>query len=45
MLSIFKSKQQHFFSADEEAKILEAIRTTEKETSGEIRIYIESKCS
>ncbi len=44
MLSIFKPKQQQFFSAEEEAKILDAIRAAEKETSGEIRLYIESKC-
>ena len=44
MLSIFKPKQQKFFSQEEEQKILEAIRNAEKETSGEIRLYIESKC-
>ena len=44
MLSILKPKQQQFFSAEEEAKILDAIRAAEKETSGEIRLYIESKC-
>ncbi len=44
MFSIFKPKQQQFFSAEEEAKILDAIRAAEKETSGEIRLYIESKC-
>ena len=44
MLSIFKPKQQQFFSAEEETKILEAIRAVEKETSGEVRLYIESKC-
>lgn len=44
MLSFLKPKQQKFFSAEEEEKILEAIRAAEKQTSGEIRLYIESKC-
>jgi uncharacterized membrane protein len=44
MLSLFKRKQQKFFSAEEETKIVEAIRNAEQQTSGEIRLYIESKC-
>jgi len=44
MLSFLKPKQQKFFSADEEEKILNAIRAAEKETSGEVRLYIENKC-
>jgi uncharacterized membrane protein len=44
MLSFLKPKQQKFFSADEEEKILSAIRTAEKETSGEVRLFIENKC-
>lgn len=44
MLSFLKPKQQKFFSTEEEEKILEAIRAAEKETSGEVRLYIESKC-
>jgi uncharacterized membrane protein len=44
MLSFLKPKQQKFFSADEEEKILNAIREAEKETSGEVRLYIENKC-
>jgi uncharacterized membrane protein len=44
MLSFFKPKQQKFFSADEEQKILEAVREAEKLTSGEVRLYIENKC-
>lgn len=41
MLSLFKHKK--FFSDDEEAKIVEAIRAAEKQTSGEVRVYVESK--
>ena len=43
MFSLFKKKE--FFSAKDKDQIVEAIRIAEKETSGEIRIYIESKNS
>lgn len=36
-------KKKAFFSDPDQARILEAIRIAEKETSGEIRIYIESR--
>lgn len=36
-------KKREFFPAAEKAQIVEAIRMAEKETSGEIRVYIESK--
>ena len=36
-------KKKEFFSAREKEHIVEAIRIAEKETSGEIRVYIESK--
>lgn len=44
MLSFLKPKQQKFFSAEEEQKIVDAIRDAEKQTSGEVRLYIETKC-
>ena len=43
MFSLFKKKE--FFTATDKAQIVEAIRKAEKETSGEIRIYVESKNS
>ncbi len=43
MFSLFKKRE--FFSAADKAQIVEAIRMAEKETSGEIRIYVESKNS
>ena len=43
ILSLFKKKQKEFFSAEDKKQIVEAIRAAEKETSGEIRIYVESK--
>jgi len=44
MLSFLKPKQRRFFSAAEEAKIVDAIREAEHQTSGEVRLYVESKC-
>ena len=41
MFSLFKKRE--FFSAKDNEHIVEAIRMAEKETSGEIRIYVESK--
>ena len=42
IFSIFK-KQHGFFSAEEQSRIVGAIRNSEKRTSGEIRVYVESK--
>ncbi|MDO9374754.1 MAG: TPM domain-containing protein [Bacteroidota bacterium] len=36
-------KKPDYFSAEEKARVVEAIRIAEKETSGEIRIYVEGK--
>ena len=41
ILSIFKKK--HFFSAHERERIADAIHKAEKETCGQIALYIESK--
>ncbi|MBK8786641.1 MAG: TPM domain-containing protein [Chitinophagaceae bacterium] len=41
LFSFFKKRE--FFSAKDKEQIVQAIRLAEKETSGEIRIYIESK--
>lgn len=38
-------KKREFFTAEEKAQIVEAIRLAEKETSGEVRVYVESKNS
>lgn len=42
IFSIFRKKEK-FFSAEEQDRIVGAIRNSEKRTSGEIRVYIESK--
>jgi uncharacterized membrane protein len=40
----FKSGARGLFNPAEEERIVEAIRAAEKRTSGEIRVFIESKC-
>ncbi|MBL7745751.1 MAG: TPM domain-containing protein [Chitinophagaceae bacterium] len=42
MFSLFRKKQ--FFNESEKNLIVEAIRNAEKRTSGEVRVFIESKC-
>ena len=37
-------REKSLFSADESARIVEAIRGAEQRTSGEIRVFIESRC-
>lgn len=39
----FLRKPKEFFSAKDKEQIVQAIRYAEKETSGEIRIYVESR--
>lgn len=45
MLSLFprRNAQSHFSPADEE-RVVAAIREAEARTSGEVRVYIESRC-
>jgi uncharacterized membrane protein len=40
----FFNPPQNFFSDEERAAIVAAIRHAEKRTSGEVRVYIESRC-
>lgn len=42
MFSLFKKKE--FFSKEENEKIVAAIRNAEQSTSGEVRVFAESKC-
>jgi uncharacterized membrane protein len=37
-------KKKGFFSHDENSLIVDAIQTAEQQTSGEIRVFIESRC-
>ncbi len=38
------SKKKEFFSKEENEMIVQAIRDAEKQTSGEVRVFVESKC-
>jgi uncharacterized membrane protein len=40
----FLSRPRNFFSREENAVIVDAIREAERRTSGEVRVYVESKC-
>ncbi len=42
MFSLFKKKE--FFSQEEKEKIIAAIRHAEECTSGEVRVFVESRC-
>lgn len=39
------AKKKPFFSAEENEMIVASIRDAEKQTSGEIRVFVESKCN
>lgn len=41
----FSKKKKHFFTADQEQQMVAAIQEAEKHTSGEVRVFVESKCS
>jgi len=44
-VSLFpSSKKREFFTPQEQALMIEAIRQAEKNTSGEVRVFIESRC-
>lgn len=43
-MRLFPSRIKHFFSQEENERIVNAIRQAEQATSGEIRVYIESHC-
>jgi uncharacterized membrane protein len=44
MFSLFRKKKD-FFNIEEKQLITDAIRHAEKMTSGEVRVFVESKCS
>ncbi|HEX6847346.1 MAG TPA: TPM domain-containing protein [Chitinophagaceae bacterium] len=43
LFSFFKKKD--FFTEEEKLQIIEAVRHAEKRTSGEVRVFVESRCS
>lgn len=44
MFSLFKRKNT-FFTPEEQGLIVSAIQKAERSTSGEVRVYVESRCS
>ena len=40
----FFKKKKHFFTESQEAQIIESVRTAELRTSGEVRVFVESRC-
>lgn len=38
------TKKREFFTVDEQQKMIEAIKKAEKNTSGEVRVFVEGKC-
>lgn len=44
MLQLFKRKPPQFFTTEENKKIVEAIHWAEQCTSGEVRVFVESRC-
>ncbi len=45
MFKFLKKKVPQFFSTEEQEEIVDAIKQAEVATSGELRLYVESKCS
>ena len=45
LLHIFSKKRLNYFTKEEEERMVEAIRSAELQTSGEIRLFVESKCT
>jgi uncharacterized membrane protein len=43
-VALFASKKKEFFTPEQQERMVEAIRAAEKNTSGEVRVYVESKC-
>src|SRR5690606_32321281 len=39
------SKKKPFFSPEENERIVESIREAERQTSGEVRLFVESRCT
>ena len=45
LFDFLSNKKQTFFSKEEEGRMVEAIRSAEKQTSGEIRLFMEQRCA
>lgn len=45
MFGLFKSKKRPLVDAADQQRIVEAIKEAERNTSGEVRVFIESRCA
>jgi len=45
IISLLTGKKKTFFSKEDEERMVQAIRFAEMQTSGEIRLFVESHCS
>lgn len=43
-MQLFPKKKKEFFTADQQKQMVRAIQEAEKNTSGEVRVFVESKC-
>lgn len=43
-MSLFPSKKKTFFTPEQQQLMVEAIKDAEQHTSGEVRLFVESKC-
>jgi len=44
-MTLFSFFKKDFFTEEEKLQIIEAVRNAEKRTSGEVRVFVESRCS
>jgi uncharacterized membrane protein len=44
-MGLFGSKKKQFFNEEQQQKLLATLKEAEKNTSGEIRLFVESKCT
>lgn len=44
LLDFLKRKPREFFIESEKGRIVEAVRQAERRTSGEVRVFVESRC-
>lgn len=43
-MKLFPFRKKEYFTYEENSRVVEAIREAETKTSGEVRVYIESRC-
>ncbi len=44
-MHLFRQKHKAFFTSEQQHRIVHSIQTAEHKTSGEVRVFVESKCS